>query len=315
LGFFDLEQNQQRILEHGGGMPAFHTLMALLPEQNIGVFISYNSATASTATGETFQAFLDHYYPQDNSSSTEPVEDYGERASHFTGQYRTTRFIYTKMGRIAHLSGMGFGQISANPDGTLSLAFSVPRGRFDSAYVEVAPLVFQEIDGSEKLIFKEDLNGNITHLFVNSMPLVAFEKIAWYETAWFSQRILFACLAVFVSVLLAFVGEIIRTRQKPGLPRTVAFGTSAAAPVLLIGFLSTLSGLWPADLLPSVQRVWMGLSLAMPFLAGLVIVLALRAWFRNDWGLLARIHYSLVAVAGIAFAWFLDAWNLLGFHL
>jgi CubicO group peptidase (beta-lactamase class C family) len=315
LGFFDLEQNQQRILEHGGGMPTFHTLMALLPEQNIGVFISYNSATDFAAIRETFEAFLDRYYPVDNISSPGPVEDYRERTAHFTGQYRTTRFIYTKMGRIAHLSGMGFGQVSANPDGTLSLAFDIPRGRFNSAYVEVASMVFQEIKGSEKLIFKEDLKGNVTHLFINSMPLVAFEKIAWYETAWFSQRILFACLAVFISVLLAFVGGILWTRQKPDLPRKVAFGTSALAPVLIIGFLSMLSGLWPADVVPSVLRVWMGLSLGMPFLAGLVIVLALRAWFRSDWGLVARIHYSLVAKAFIAFVWFLEEWNLLGFHL
>jgi CubicO group peptidase (beta-lactamase class C family) len=315
LGFFDREQNHQRILEHGGGMPTFHTLMALLPEQKTGVFISYNSATGIGAIGETFQAFLDHYYPMDNSSSPEPVKGYRERATRFTGQYRTTRFIYTKMGRIAHLSGMGFGQVSANSDGTLSLAFDVPRGRFTSAYVEVAPLVFQEINGPEKLIFKEDSEENITHLFINSMPHVAFEKIPWWETAWFSQRILFACLAVFISVLFAFVGGIIWTRQKPDLPRLVAFGTSALALVLLLGFLSMLSGLWPADVVSSVLNILLGLALSMPFLAALLVILSALAWLHSQWGLLARIHYSLIAVTVIAFVWFLDAWNLLGFYL
>jgi CubicO group peptidase (beta-lactamase class C family) len=315
LGFFDLEQNQQRILEHGGGMPTFHTLMALLPEQNIGVFISYNSATGSAAIGETFQAFLDHYYPVEYSSSPKPVEGYRERATRLTGHYRTTRFIYTKMSQIAHLSGMGFGQVSANPDGALSIAFDLPRGLSTGEYVEVAPLVFQEINGPEKLIFKEDPKGNITHLFINSMPHVAFEKIAWWETAWFSQRLLFACLAVFISVLFAFVGGMIWRRQKPDLPRSVAFGTSALALVLLIGFLSTLSGLWPAGVVPFILRILQGLSLGMLFLAGQLVILSLRAWFRRYWGLVARIHYSLVAIAIIAFVWFLDAWNLLGFQL
>jgi hypothetical protein len=53
----------------------------------------------------------------------------------------------------------------------------------------------------------------------------------------------------------------------------------------------------------------------MLFLSGLLVVLALLAWFRRYWGLVARIHYSMVAVAVIAFVWFLHAWNLLGYHL
>jgi hypothetical protein len=240
---------------------------------------------------------------------------YAERVTHFTGQYRTTRFIYTKIGRIAHLNGMGFGHVSANPEGTLSIDFDLPRGPFSGEYVEVAPLVFQEINGPEKLIFEEDPNGNITHLFINSTPHYAFEKIAWHETARFSQGVLFSCLAIFMSVFLAFVGGIIWTRQKPGFPRSVAFGTSALALALLIGFLSILSGHWPADVVRSVLRVLLGLALTIPFLAGLILALAVRAWLRGHWGLFARIHYSLVAIAVLAFVWFLNAWNLLCFHL
>lgn len=315
LGFFDVEQNQQRILEHGGGMPTFHGLLALLPEQNIGVFISYNSATGLTAVGETFQSFLDHYYPVDNAIRPQPLSGSAERAAHFAGNYRITRFIYTKIGRMAHLSGMGFGQVTANPDGTLSLAFKLPRGPFSGVYAEVAPLVFQDIDGTEKLIFREDPNGDITYLFVNSTPHYAFEKIAWHETARFGQRILFACLLIFISVLLAFFGGLIWTRRKPGLARFVAFGTSIFALTLTFAFLSMLSGHWPADVVPSVLRILLGLALSLPFLAGLLAILAVLAWLRNQWGLIARIHYSLVAIAAIAFIWFLYAWNLLVFQV
>ncbi|HLO14052.1 MAG TPA: serine hydrolase domain-containing protein [Anaerolineales bacterium] len=315
LGFFDLNQNQQHILEHGGGMPTFHTLMALLPEQNIGVFISYNSAEGILAVGETFQAFLDHYYPIDNASKPEPLLGFTERATKFTGQYRTTRFIYTKIGRIAHLGGLGFGRVIVNPDGTLSLDFDVPRGQFTGNYIEVAPLLFQEINGPEKLIFKEDSKGNITHLFINSIPHQAFEKIAWYETAWFSQRILFVCLAMFLSVVVAFVGSLVWTRRNPDLFRSVAFGTSILAIVLVFGFLSMLSGYWPADTAPSITRILLGLALSMPILTGVLVILAVRAWLRGHSGLVARIHYSLVAIALIVFIWFLRTWNLLGFHL
>jgi hypothetical protein len=147
------------------------------------------------------------------------------------------------------------------------------------------------------------------------MPHHAFEKIAWYETAWFSQRILFVCLAMFLSVVLAFVGSLVWTRRNPGLFRSVAFGTSILALVLVFGFLSILSGYWPADTAPSITRILLGLALSMPILTGVLVILAVCAWLRSYWGLVARIHYSLVAITFIAFIWFLNAWNLLGSHL
>jgi hypothetical protein len=32
---------------------------------------------------------------------------------------------------------------------------------------------------------------------------------------------------------------------------------------------------------------------------------------RHYWGLAARVHYTLVVLAGLAFVWFLYYWNLL----
>ena len=37
-------------------------------------------------------------------------------------------------------------------------------------------------------------------------------------------------------------------------------------------------------------------------------------WWKGLWGLTARLHYTLVALAALAFAWFLNYWNLLGFR-
>jgi hypothetical protein len=32
------------------------------------------------------------------------------------------------------------------------------------------------------------------------------------------------------------------------------------------------------------------------------------------WGIGARVHYTLVTVAAVAFVWFLNYWNLLGWR-
>lgn len=44
------------------------------------------------------------------------------------------------------------------------------------------------------------------------------------------------------------------------------------------------------------------------------LLLTVRSWFRGDWSLGGRVHYSMVVVAGAAFVWFLDHLNLLGFR-
>lgn len=313
LGFFDKVQNQQHILEHGGGTWVFHTQMALLPEQNLGIFISYNADKGMVVIVETFQAFLDHYYPTDNAPEFVPMLDFAEKAERYAGQYRITRSNYAKIERVLYLSGVGYGQISANPDGTLSFTFQTPRGTFTQHYIEVAPLVFQEIDGTEKLIFKEDTQGRITNLFINSAPHYAWEKIVWYGTAWFSRLLLLACLAIFLSILPTFWLQLVVTRRRPDLPRLVAFGTSLLALGLVAGFALNIGAI-AFEITPAMKIV-LGLSLAMPFLAFFMVFFTAHAWATNKWGLVARIHYSIVSVTAVAFVWMLNAWNVLGFRL
>jgi hypothetical protein len=48
-------------------------------------------------------------------------------------------------------------------------------------------------------------------------------------------------------------------------------------------------------------------------LAALTVVAARVAWKKAYRRFTGRLHYTLVAVAGIAFCWFLFYWNLLQF--
>jgi hypothetical protein len=42
--------------------------------------------------------------------------------------------------------------------------------------------------------------------------------------------------------------------------------------------------------------------------------LTIVAWKQGFWGWMARIYYSMVALAALSFVWFLNYWNLLGFR-
>ncbi len=48
--------------------------------------------------------------------------------------------------------------------------------------------------------------------------------------------------------------------------------------------------------------------------AGLGVCTAV-AWKKGYWGLVGRVHLTLVTLTGLGFVWFLHHWNLLGFRL
>ena len=65
---------------------------------------------------------------------------------------------------------------------------------------------------------------------------------------------------------------------------------------------------------PPLLHVVLTIGLVGTALTVLGAFIAVRSWVRGDGSVAGRIHYSLVVVAGAAFVWFLDAWNLLGFR-
>jgi hypothetical protein len=42
-----------------------------------------------------------------------------------------------------------------------------------------------------------------------------------------------------------------------------------------------------------------------------VTPLAIIAWWKGWWSRIGRLHYTLIALAGLAFTWFLAYWSVL----
>jgi hypothetical protein len=56
------------------------------------------------------------------------------------------------------------------------------------------------------------------------------------------------------------------------------------------------------------------LGLVAAILAIVVAARAVLAWRQGVWTRAGRVHYTLVALAALAFAWQLSLFNLLGYH-
>jgi hypothetical protein len=58
----------------------------------------------------------------------------------------------------------------------------------------------------------------------------------------------------------------------------------------------------------------MGLGVISAALTPAALVYTVLAWKNRYWGIASRLYSTLVTVAAVAFVWFLDYWNWLGWR-
>jgi CubicO group peptidase (beta-lactamase class C family) len=324
-GLFDFSDNGQWTLGHTGYAPVMASELLLLPDQHLGVFVTYNSLEARDAGLNDqhigFQrAFFDHYYPAPVVEPIQPPANFAERAERFTGFYREANSHSTTPEKVINL----FGALEVrNPgDGTLL----IPMAGLELRFVEVEPLYFRQVDGSFSLVFREDKSGNITHMFTDIMPQYGLVKLDWYETPGFNMVLAQVCVLIFLSMLPVALIRFIRNRRS-GADRNPASRGSRVAGLIIFGicllnllFLVGLA-LWFRPMRPSelhgislIVEVVIGLGLLAALLTPAALVYTVLAWKDRYWGVAYRVYYTLTTLAAVAFVWFLNYWNWLGWR-
>jgi hypothetical protein len=142
-GFMESTLNGQRLLMHGGDTIYFHSILVLLPEKNVGFFVSYNGSTGALAVFNTLRAFMDHYFPAPASDTPASAVDFTERAQAVIGSYIAARSNQSTPEKIAGL--LGAVTIQAGEDNELVASLGAP-AEFTFRYVEREPLVYTPSD-------------------------------------------------------------------------------------------------------------------------------------------------------------------------
>jgi CubicO group peptidase (beta-lactamase class C family) len=318
-GFWEYRHNHLRIIDHGGDTVYFHTLLSLVPGKNIGFFVSYNTLPERNPRSALLKAFLDRYYPMPDTIELKPLSK--DKDNHwlrrFTGSYQMARSSYTTYEKVAGL--FPFLNISTTKDGKL-LARS-------KQWIQVEPLVFQEVGGQDTMVFKEDQEGNITHVFLSPMPHSACIKLQGIDNPVFHYILLVICGLLFLSTWRWPFAALYRKLccrkdqkekgQEPIWARLLAGIMSTLYILTFIGLVIVFSdaeGLLFGSAVPFLKIV-----LAIPLVAILLtlgtLFFTILAWVKKYWNPCQRLHYTLVALASLAFIWFLNYWNLLGFKI
>lgn len=66
--------------------------------------------------------------------------------------------------------------------------------------------------------------------------------------------------------------------------------------------------------IPLIYKVVMGLGVLSAVLTAGALVYTVLAWKNSYWGIAFRAFYTLVTIAAVAFVWFLNTRNLLGWR-
>ena len=315
FGFFEGELNGARLIYHAGGSAAFSAHLALVPEHNLGVFEAYSGG--EPGSGFIYPALLAHLFPAANRSGPLPGTAIPE--TQFVGEYLDFNVNHSSPEKLLAL----IKEVSVKETGDGRLAF------LGGTWIQVEPLVFQEVDSGELAVFRTKdgtPEGRVTHLIRGEL---AYEKLPWYRRTAFQLSLPAACLLVFLSAALGWPVVSLRLRrhsQKPALPAQLARWVGWAMSLAFLAFILAFAlEVYESDVIffglaPAAKAILI-LPLLGAVLAANTLILTCAAWMgwgtlgkRPYWVLPGRVHYTLLAMAGVAFIWWLSYWNLLGFR-
>ena len=146
-GFLEMNINGQRVLWHLGESARFITVLALIPEQNLGLVESYNT---SPADGRAILfRFMDAFFPVQRALlPATPLPGWEAHAAAANGFYLPARSAHTTLQRV-------LAYLQAAPVIIANGALTYNGWRF----VETEPWLFRQAAGDRVLALRQDASG------------------------------------------------------------------------------------------------------------------------------------------------------------
>ncbi|MBO0870927.1 MAG: beta-lactamase family protein [Micromonosporaceae bacterium] len=312
-------RNGHPLLFKDGDVPGFHSNLALLPDQGIGIYVVYNGDGRDGVAGWDGKALIDQIvdqYVPDTRARPATVAD--PNAATYAGSYISDRTSHTAVTKAAAL--VAAATVSANADGTLTTTgLSQNPDAAAQRWTPIGKGEFQEQGGQDRIVF--DGKGN---LFTTIDPTIDYNKLPWYLAPALQQSLLYASVVVLLLGLLAFpvIAVIRRLRRRPAhsgaarAARVVAWVTCALSTVFTIGFVSMTSDgnafnqtlmLGSASLTALLALNTAATATTLAMLAGTA-----AAWYKGWWTRTGRIAYSVLTVSALSYLFVAVTYNMIG---
>ena len=325
ITFMEYWMNPARVIGHGGDTVYFHSDMVLVPEAHLGYFLSYNTLGKNVGggRGEVQRAFMNRYFP----SAGEPKVDVDPNRAKLdglavSGVYDGTRRGETTFLRVLALSGQV--SVRSDKDGVVTVEENKNQRGELKKFREIAPLVYNEVDGAERMAFRRDANGTVTEM----LPFPAIyegQRVPWFNNKRLINPIIGGNLAlVLLTALLWPVAVVVRKRyQRPLFTTKIDRVLYCVARIVCLGQLIFVlvpalvfsQGLEHIVLLGNAIDPWLNALhiFGWALMAGIIVLViaAIRFSKLPGHGFWFRAHAILLALGGIAFGLFAWQYHLL----
>lgn len=329
MNFMEYWMNPVRVIGHGGDTVYFHSDVVLVPDAHVGYFISYNSLGKNIGggRGEVQRAFMNRYFPNQGEPKAE-VDSNTAKADGLavSGVYEGTRRNQTTFLRLVAL--LDQFRVKSDKDGVLTVEDNKNQRGELKKWKEIAPLVYSEVDGSERIAFRRDPSGKVTEM----LPFPAIyegQRVPWFNDKRLLNPVIGGnLLLVLLTVLLWPVAVFVRRKyQRPLFAKTVDRFLYLLSRIVCLGELIfilapaiTLSqGLEHIVVLGDAINPWLqALHIFGWVLMGgivLLVIAAIRFAKLPGHGFWFRTHAILLAIGGIAFGLFCWQYHLLDMSL
>ena len=325
-GFYEMSRNGRRIIGHGGDTQWFHSLMALMLDDHVGFFVSYNSAGKgdSPGPGELWKHFLDRYFPYEPPKATR-VASSSQDIQKVLGTYWSSRRSQTNVAAVSALFNQP--KVTANSDRTISMdGVTDPAGN-KLHLEEVAPMLFRDVHGQAQIGFVRGINGG-TRL-VTDFPFQVGQRVPLWKRADANLAAVEFAVTVFLLTLIFWpVGGMLRHHYEkrlelPGRYRMLRGWIRAVCAVDLIFLALFVEWVSNAQNNPNLLSSSFDARLhALQVLgaigvagAGLAVYYCFCSWTKSSLWVWTRIWNTLLLLACAAYVFFVVNWHMLNFHL
>ncbi|MEM6415059.1 MAG: serine hydrolase [Pseudomonadota bacterium] len=325
FGFYEKTRNGYFTYGHGGDLYDFHSDMSLMPDSEIGIFISTNAGPGARIRSLFVKAFYDQYFPAvdsyphpDPNLSTRKDEsennmhtDNNAVVNDYIGSYLTNRRSFTKFEKLSVL--FENTKITASPRGGI-----ISNSReSNQRYIEEEEGVFRSVDNpDDKLIFMRNKDGKVDLLYKSHWALGSYAKLSTFENPALHRGILGGCLSVLIAAIIGSLWGLPRFLRMNTGEKLTRFGVFLASSfniafVAVMAYLTTDISKVYAEGIPMI-KIWLILPLIAAVLAMASLIGVVFAWKDSYWSLFGRLRYTGLVGILIVFAWGMNFYNLIG---
>ena len=324
-GFYEETRNGHRIIGHGGDTVFFHSDLHLVLDQNLGFFVSYNSAGNSSGLGDSpranlWESFLDRYFPYTApATASASAKDDAKTAA---GTYVLSRKSEKSFLAVASI----LQQFTVSPvgDGDIEVPqLTGPNGK-PKRWQGVGPMTFLEREGQDKLIFKPGQDGRME--LVLPYPFFVGQRVGALENGKLITLVLGASLVFMLATLILWpvawfvrrhYGRQLELTQKERLLRVLVRLVFALDLIFIIALAGLITyGLTHLEVFSDRGTMWFRIVQIVGVLGalGTLIVLAhaIMTWTRKR-SFWMKLQGFVMLLACLGVLWFTFAGHLLSF--